>query len=51
MDLEGIVAKRRQDPYQADTLWYHIRNPAYRQGEARVDLQQRPARSRRETAE
>jgi bifunctional non-homologous end joining protein LigD len=51
MDLEGIVAKRRQDRYEPETLWYKIRNPAYRQGEARVDLQQRPARSRRETAE
>jgi bifunctional non-homologous end joining protein LigD len=51
MDLEGIVAKRRQDPYGPETLWHHIRNPSYRQGEARVDLQQRPARSRREAVE
>lgn len=36
MDLEGIVAKRTSDPYHQDTVWYAIRNPAYRQGEGRV---------------
>jgi|KBSSwiStaDraftv2_1062776.scaffolds.fasta_scaffold1437271_1 bifunctional non-homologous end joining protein LigD len=51
MDLEGIVAKRGQDPYESETLWHHIRNPSYRQGEARVDLHQRPARARREAVE
>ena len=51
MDLEGIVAKRGRDPYAPETLWYRIRNPAYRQGETRVDLAQRPARARREAAE
>jgi bifunctional non-homologous end joining protein LigD len=51
MDLEGIIAKRCQDPYEEDTLWYRIRNPSYRQGEAWVDLQHRPARSRREAIE
>jgi bifunctional non-homologous end joining protein LigD len=51
MDLEGIVAKRRQDRYDDESVWYHIRNPAYRQGETRLDLQQRPARTRREAAE
>jgi bifunctional non-homologous end joining protein LigD len=51
MDLEGIVAKRRLDRYDDETVWYHIRNPGYRQGEARVDLDQRPARSRREMAQ
>jgi len=51
MDLEGIVAKRRQDAYAPETLWYWIRNPSYRQGEGRVDLAQRPARSRREMVE
>jgi bifunctional non-homologous end joining protein LigD len=34
MDLAGIVAKRTGDPYGAETLWYTIRNPAYRQAEA-----------------
>jgi bifunctional non-homologous end joining protein LigD len=38
MDLEGIVAKRRPDPYGAGTIWYKIRNPGYSQGEGRVDL-------------
>ena len=34
MDLEGVVAKRATDTYGAETLWYVIRNPAYRQGDA-----------------
>jgi len=38
MDLEGIVAKRTADPYSADTIWYAIRNPAYRQGDGRVPM-------------
>lgn len=33
LDLEGIVAKRVDDPYASETLWYTIRNPAYRQAE------------------
>jgi bifunctional non-homologous end joining protein LigD len=33
MDLGGVVAKRTSDPYGADTFWYMIRNPAYRQAE------------------
>jgi bifunctional non-homologous end joining protein LigD len=38
MDLEGIVAKRKSDPYGPQTCWYKIRNagytlsPAYWQG-------------------
>jgi len=40
MDLEGIVAKRRSDPYGAATLWYKIRNPAYRQSEGWMDVGQ-----------
>jgi bifunctional non-homologous end joining protein LigD len=38
MDLEGIVAKRKMDPYVSGTEWYKIKNPAYSQGEGRVDL-------------
>jgi len=34
LDLEGIVAKRRLDGYGADTPWYVIRNPDYRQGDS-----------------
>lgn len=47
MDLEGIVAKRRSDPYGQATTWYKIKNPGYSQGEGRVDLFRRPDRSRR----
>jgi bifunctional non-homologous end joining protein LigD len=36
MDLAGIVAKRMADPYGTEALWYTIRNPAYRQGEAGI---------------
>jgi bifunctional non-homologous end joining protein LigD len=34
MDLEGVVAKRAGDAYGAETPWYLIRNPAFRQSEA-----------------
>jgi len=37
-ELEGIVAKRLSDPYGPDTVWYRIRNPAYRGADGRVDL-------------
>jgi bifunctional non-homologous end joining protein LigD len=30
MDLEGIVAKRKSDPYLSGTTWYRIGNPAHR---------------------
>jgi bifunctional non-homologous end joining protein LigD len=48
MDLEGIVAKRRSDPYHSTTTWYKIKNPGYSQGEGRVDLFRRRDRSRRQ---
>jgi bifunctional non-homologous end joining protein LigD len=51
MDLEGIAAKCRDDPYAPDTRWYRIPNPAYSQGESRVELSHAPARARRELAE
>jgi bifunctional non-homologous end joining protein LigD len=38
MDLEGIVAKRKGDPYTSATEWYKIKNAGYTQGEGRVDL-------------
>jgi bifunctional non-homologous end joining protein LigD len=38
MDLEGVVAKRTADPYGPETVWYAIRNPAYRQGGGWRDL-------------
>jgi bifunctional non-homologous end joining protein LigD len=38
LDLEGIVAKRKSDPYGAETPWYKIKNPTYTQAEGRRDL-------------
>ena len=38
LDLEGIVAKRRLDPYEPGTTWYKIKNPAYTQMEGRGEL-------------
>ena len=38
MDLEGMVAKRKNDQYSATTPWYRIKNPGFSQGEGRVDL-------------
>jgi bifunctional non-homologous end joining protein LigD len=37
-DLEGIVAKRLGDLYQARTKWLKIKNPEYSQQEGRGDL-------------
>jgi bifunctional non-homologous end joining protein LigD len=44
LDLEGIVAKRKADPYSPQTIWYKIKNPAYTQAEGRGDLFERRAR-------
>jgi len=38
LDLEGIVAKRKADPYLPKTVWYKVKNPAYTQAEGRGDL-------------
>jgi bifunctional non-homologous end joining protein LigD len=38
MDLKGIVAKRKADPYGPATTWYKIKNPNYTQAEGRGDL-------------
>ena len=38
LDLEGIVAKRKADPYGAGVTWYKIKNRAYTQMEGRGDL-------------
>jgi ATP-dependent DNA ligase len=46
MDLAGVVAKRRQDPYGAETTWQQITNPTYTQGERRVNLLRRRERTR-----
>ena len=38
LDLEGIVAKRRLDPYDPGSTWFKIKNPAYTQMEGRGEL-------------
>jgi bifunctional non-homologous end joining protein LigD len=50
MDLEGIVAKRKADPYEAGTVWYRIANPAHRRVSLPSEprLRERPAHSIRE---
>jgi bifunctional non-homologous end joining protein LigD len=37
-DLEGIVAKRLDDPYDPHVRWHKIKNPDYSQKEGRGDL-------------
>jgi bifunctional non-homologous end joining protein LigD len=38
LDLEGIVAKRRSDPYARETVWYKIKSRTYTQAEGRGEL-------------
>jgi bifunctional non-homologous end joining protein LigD len=47
MDLEGIVAKRKSDPYSSAATWFKIKNPGYSQDEGRGDLFSKRGRSRR----
>jgi ATP-dependent DNA ligase len=43
LNLEGVVAKRKADPYAPGTTWLKIKNPAYTQAEGRWELfQKRP---------
>ena len=37
-DLDGIVAKRKSDPYRRGVHWWKIKNPAYSQAEGRHEL-------------
>jgi hypothetical protein len=37
-DLEGIVAKRKADPYRRGVRWWKVLNPAYSQREGRHEL-------------
>jgi bifunctional non-homologous end joining protein LigD len=37
-DLEGIVAKRRSDPYAPDTEWVKVKHSGYSQNEGRWEL-------------
>lgn len=41
LDLEGIVAKRKVDPYHPETAWHKIKNPTYTQAEGRRELFER----------
>ena len=47
LELEGIVAKRKQDPYGSGTVWYSIRNPGYTQDDGRIDPFRPRSRARR----
>ena len=38
LDLEGIVAKRKKDPYGPWTAWYKVKNRAYTQTAGRWEL-------------
>jgi bifunctional non-homologous end joining protein LigD len=38
LDLEGIVAKRKGDAYDAAALWYTVLNPGYTQQHGREEL-------------
>jgi bifunctional non-homologous end joining protein LigD len=38
LDMEGIVAKRKADPYRPETVWYTIKSRTYTQGEGRREL-------------
>jgi ATP-dependent DNA ligase len=35
LDFEGIVAKRKANPYAPGTTWYKIKNRAYTQADGR----------------
>jgi bifunctional non-homologous end joining protein LigD len=41
LDLEGIVANRKEDAYAPETTWYKIKNRAYTQAEGRWELFQK----------
>lgn len=38
MDLEGVVAKRRGDPYSRQTQWLKVKHAGYSQKEGRAEL-------------
>ena len=44
-DLESIVAKRLDDPYNPGVTWLKIKNPTYSQAEGRGDLFNGPRRA------
>ena len=49
-DLEGVVAKRRVDPYDSRIRWLKIKNPDYSQKEGRGDLFNGPRQRTAHTA-
>jgi ATP-dependent DNA ligase len=47
-DLEGIVGKRKDEPYADNVRWVKIKNPAYSQATGRQEqFQRRRARQAR----
>jgi len=44
-DLEGVVAKRLEDPYEPRVRWLKIKNRSYSQAEGRGDLFNGPPRA------
>jgi len=44
-DLEGIIAKRLDDPYEPRARWLKIKNPDYSQKEGRGELLNRRSKS------
>ncbi|GAC1648415.1 MAG: hypothetical protein NVS9B15_07150 [Acidobacteriaceae bacterium] len=45
-DLEGIIAKSADSPYDSRTSWYKVRNPAYTQAIDRPDVGEMRSRKR-----
>jgi bifunctional non-homologous end joining protein LigD len=45
MDLEGIIAKRRSDPYAENTEWLKIKHAGYSQNEGRWELFERKGKT------
>jgi bifunctional non-homologous end joining protein LigD len=43
-DFEGIVAKRKSDPYAPGAVWFKVKNPRYTQAPGLGDLFNRPRR-------
>jgi ATP-dependent DNA ligase len=43
LDLEGVVAERKSDPYVPEATWYKVKNRAYTQAEGRWELFNRKA--------
>jgi hypothetical protein len=46
LDLEGVVANRKTDPYPPGRVWYKVKNRAYTQAEGRREPFERRPRSR-----